>query len=68
MKTLTKRQLIEILDKVPDDAPVYIYVELDDVELAGSRLVDEIPVLQFGLPGDHSIDDDGIGLLTWVEE
>lgn len=34
MKTLTKKQLFEILDQVPDETPVYINVELKDVDLA----------------------------------
>ena len=34
MKTLTKKQLVEILDQVPDETPVYINVEIGDVSLA----------------------------------
>jgi hypothetical protein len=25
-----------------------------------------VTMLQFGLPGDHSIDDNTVGLLTWT--
>jgi len=28
MKTLTKKQLVDILAQVPDGTPVYIYVEI----------------------------------------
>ena len=64
MKTLTKKQLVEILDQVPDETPVYINVEIEDVDRARRDLPAGMTLLQFGLPGDHSIDDKAVGLLT----
>jgi hypothetical protein len=66
MKTLTKKQLVEILDQVPDETPVYINVEIEDVDRALRDLPAGVTLLQFGLPGDHSIDDKAVGLLTWA--
>lgn len=65
-KTLTKKQLIEILDQVPDEASIYIHVEIEDVDRARRDLPDGVTLLQFGLPGDHSIDDKAVGQLTWI--
>jgi hypothetical protein len=64
MKTLTKKQLVEILDQVPDETPVYINVEIEDVDRARRDLPAGMTLLQFGLPGDHSIDDKAVGLLS----
>jgi len=66
MKTLTKKQLVEILDQVPDETPVYIHVEIGDVDRARRDLPAGVTLLQLGLPGDHSIDDKAVGLLTWA--
>jgi hypothetical protein len=66
MKTLTKKQLLEILDQVPDETPIYIHVEIGDVDLARRDLPDGMTLVQLGLPGDHSIDDRAVGLLTWA--
>jgi len=66
MKTLTKKQLVEILDQVPDETPVYINVEIKDVDRALQDLPAGVTLLQFGLPGDHSIDGKAVGLLTWT--
>jgi hypothetical protein len=66
MKTLTKKQLLEILDQVADETPVYINVEIGDVEIARRDLPAGVTTLQFGLPGDHSTDDNAVGLLTWA--
>jgi hypothetical protein len=66
MKTLTKKQLVDILDQVPDENPVYIYVEIGDVDLARRYVPAGVTLLRLGLPGDHSIDDSGVGLLTWA--
>jgi hypothetical protein len=54
MKTLTKKQLVEILDQVSDETPVYIYVEIGDVDLARCHVPAGVPLLRLGLPGDHS--------------
>lgn len=56
MRTLTKKQLVEILDQVSDESPVYINVEIGDVALAQRDLAAGVTLLQLGLPGDHSID------------
>ncbi len=66
MKTLTKKQLVDILAQVPDGTPVYIYVEIRDVDLARLHVPAGVPLLRLGLPGDHSIDDNAVGLLTWA--
>lgn len=66
MKTLTKKQLVEILDQVSDETPVYINVEIEDVDRARRDLPAGVTLLQLGLPGDHLIDDKAIGLLTWA--
>jgi hypothetical protein len=66
MKTLTKKKLVEILDQVPDETPVYINVEIEDVDRAMRDLPAGVTLLRFGLPGDHSIDDKAVGLLTWA--
>jgi hypothetical protein len=66
MKTLTKKRLVEILDQVPDETPIYINVEIEDVDRAMRDLPAGVTLLQFGLPGDHSIDDKAVGLLTWA--
>jgi hypothetical protein len=66
MKTLTKKQLVAILDQVPDEAPVHINVEIEDVDRARRDLPAGVTLLRLGLPGDHSIDDKGVDLLTWA--
>lgn len=66
MTTLTKKQLIEILNQVPDETPVYINVEIGDVEIARRDLPAGVTLLRLGLPGDHSIDTNAVGLLTWA--
>lgn len=66
MKTLTKKQLLDILKQVPDETPVYINVEISDVDLARRDLPAGMTLLRLGLPGDHSIDDNAVGLLTWA--
>jgi hypothetical protein len=66
MKTLTKKQLVDILDQVPDETPVYIYVEIGDVDLARRHVPAGMTLVQLGLPGDHSIDENAVGLLTWA--
>jgi hypothetical protein len=64
--TLTKKQLVEILNQVTDETPVYINVEIGDLDLARRKLPAGVTLLQLGLPGDHSIDDKAVGLLTWA--
>jgi hypothetical protein len=66
MKTLTKKELLRILDQVPDEALIYVNVEIEDADRARRDLPAGVTLLQFGLPGDHSIDDKAVGLLTWA--
>lgn len=66
MKTLTKKQLVDILDQVPDETPVYIHVEIGDVDRAARDLPAGMTLVELGLPGDHSIDNNAVGLLTWA--
>jgi hypothetical protein len=58
--------LVEILNQVPDETPVYISVEIVDVDRARHDLPAGVTLLQLGLPGDHSIEDKAVGLLTWA--
>ncbi len=66
MKTLTKKQLLEILNQVPDETLIYINVELQDVDLARRDLPAGMTLVELGLPGDHAVGDNAIGLLTWA--
>lgn len=66
VKTLTKKQLFEILDQVPDEALIYVNVEVGDVDRAARDLPAGMTLVQLGLPGDHAIADNAVGLLTWA--
>jgi len=51
---------------INDETPVYISVETEDVDLARRDLSAGVTLLRLGMPGDHSIDDNAVGLLTWA--
>ncbi|MEL7595361.1 hypothetical protein AADX40_15310 [Aeromonas veronii] len=66
-KTLTKAELITLLEQYPDDAKIVLSVmesdlaKVEPVDMAGES------VREFGLPGDRTYDDDEnvIALCVW---
>ena len=67
LKTLTKKQLLEILAPLPDTTPITFGLEPEDLEKAQAALPEGVSLLQFGLPGDRAVSEEGIEFLLWAE-
>lgn len=66
-KTLTKQQLLAILAPLPETALITFALEPTDVAQAQAALPAGMTLMQFGLPGDHAVGEDGIEFLLWAE-
>ena len=67
IKTISKRQLMELLAPIPDTALITFALEPEDIQKAEARLPAGISLIEFGLPGDHSVGEDGSQFLLWAE-
>lgn len=65
-KTLTKKQLLEILEDVPETALITFALEPEDVVKAQTALPAGMSLMQFGLPGDRAVSEEGIEFLLWA--
>ncbi len=66
MKTITKQQLLARLASLPDAARITFALEPEELHKAQAAAPDGVPLLQFGLPGDCAVGDDGIEFLLWA--
>ena len=67
LRTLTKRQLTDLLAPFPDQTPIEITVCQSDLDRCTPEYAGE-KVYCFGLPGDFSTDNHGLALAVWSEE
>ena len=71
-RTLTKKQLIDAMEDLRDDAKIVFTFECSDLTKAKENgLCNEIEKgheqYVLGLPGDASSDKDGIAFMLWAE-
>lgn len=68
LKTLTKKQLLELLEPLPDTTLITFALEPEDIEKAQAALPAGVSLMQFGLPGDRAVSEEGVEFLLWAEE
>ena len=62
--TITKKQMLVALERIPDDGFITITVDDRDYQEA-KRLRPDSQSVHLGIPGDNSYDENGIRFLTW---
>lgn len=56
IQTITKSELLKILESYPDNTRIEITVDSSDLQAGEDHISDQNNLYIFGLPGDHSYD------------